>query len=107
HAAYSLDIGRLGRLKCWQEVAMTKMLEQAFTEASKLPPGEQDALAALLISEMTRSKEWSLNPADSQTGLCWEGNVLVHRGACTQTGPEPLASVRGERLDQLSEGLAR
>ena len=84
---------------------MTKMLEQAFTEAAKLSPADQDALAALLLSEITRSREWNSKPANSRTGLCWEGNVLVHRGVCTQTGPASLASVRDERLDQLSEGL--
>jgi hypothetical protein len=86
---------------------MTKMLERAFTEASKLSPSEQDALAALLLSKMNPGGEWILKPADAKTGLCLEGNVLVHRGVCSVTERESLAGVRDDRLDQLSEGLKR
>ena len=38
--------------------AMTKLLEEAFDRASKLPEPEQDALAALLLAEMEDERRW-------------------------------------------------
>ena len=37
---------------------MTKLLEQAFQKASKLPKEEQDAMAAFMIEELEH-KNWS------------------------------------------------
>lgn len=37
---------------------MTKLLQQAVTEASKLPEKEQDAVAALLLEELASEKRW-------------------------------------------------
>lgn len=37
---------------------MTKLLEKAFQEASKLPEGEQDALARALLDEMSSERRW-------------------------------------------------
>lgn len=37
---------------------MTKMLEKAFQEASKLPKGEQDALAKWLLEEFRAERRW-------------------------------------------------
>lgn len=39
--------------------AVTTLLEQAFTEAAKLPPQEQDALATWLIEELAAERRWS------------------------------------------------
>jgi hypothetical protein len=37
---------------------MTELLERAFTEASKLPENEQDAMAALLLKELSSEQRW-------------------------------------------------
>jgi len=41
---------------------MTKALEDAYREASKLPEAEQDALAAAIRSELAAGKTLSLEP---------------------------------------------
>ena len=38
---------------------MTKLLEEAFEEATKLPEGEQDALARLMLGELNSESEWN------------------------------------------------
>lgn len=38
---------------------MTKLLEQAFSEAARLPPDEQEAFAALLLEELNSERRWS------------------------------------------------
>ena len=37
---------------------MTKLLERAFKEASKLPEGEQDALGRILLEELASERRW-------------------------------------------------
>jgi hypothetical protein len=37
---------------------MTKRLKEAFAEASKLPEGEQDALARWLLEELASERRW-------------------------------------------------
>ena len=37
---------------------MTQALEAAIASAAKLPPQEQDALAALLVAEMESEERW-------------------------------------------------
>jgi len=37
---------------------MTKRLEKAFEEASKLPEEEQDALARILLEELASERRW-------------------------------------------------
>lgn len=48
---------------------MTKLLEQAFAEASKLSPREQDALADWLLAELASERRWEKLFADSQDTL--------------------------------------
>src|SRR3972149_1310018 len=48
---------------------MTRLLEQAFSEASKLPPQEQDALADWLLAELRSEKRWAELFANSQQEL--------------------------------------
>ena len=48
---------------------MTTRLEQAFTEASKLSPKEQDALADWLLAELRSEKKWDKLFANSQEVL--------------------------------------
>ena len=37
---------------------MTKLLEKAFTEASKLPETDQDLFAKWLLDELNSEKQW-------------------------------------------------
>lgn len=48
---------------------MTTRLEQAFTEASKLSPKEQDALADWVLAELSSEKRWDRLFANSQNTL--------------------------------------
>lgn len=48
---------------------MTKLLEQAFAKASKLPPEEQDALADWLLHELESENRWNKLFAGSQDAL--------------------------------------
>jgi hypothetical protein len=48
---------------------VTKDLERAFDQASKLPAGEQEQLAAWIIQELKAEREWSHSLAASGDGL--------------------------------------
>jgi len=48
---------------------MTKLLEVAFSEASKLPQSEQDSLARLLLADFASERRWSEAFANSQDQL--------------------------------------
>ena len=48
---------------------MTQLLEKALSEVAKLPPAEQDALAAILINELASEKRWSQSFSQSQDAL--------------------------------------
>ena len=48
---------------------MTTRLEQAFTEASKLSPKEQDAFADWVLAELRSEKKWDKLFASSQDTL--------------------------------------
>lgn len=45
---------------------MTKLLEKAFGEASKLPETEQNALARWLLEELDAEKKWDQVFAESE-----------------------------------------
>ena len=45
---------------------MTKRLEKAFAEASKLPEVEQDALAKWLLEELAAERRWEELLSESQ-----------------------------------------
>ncbi len=45
---------------------MTDLLEQAFAQAAKLPPREQDAIADWLIKELESERRWADSFAKSQ-----------------------------------------
>ena len=40
------------------EVEMTKLLQRAFDEASKLPEPEQEALGRMLLDELASERRW-------------------------------------------------
>ena len=48
---------------------MTQLLEKALSEVAKLPPAEQDALAALLMNELASEKRWTESFEKSQDAL--------------------------------------
>lgn len=48
---------------------MTKLLEKAFNEASKLPQSDQDSLAQFLLAELESERRWNQVFAESQTEL--------------------------------------
>jgi hypothetical protein len=48
---------------------MTQLLEKALNEVAKLPPSEQDALAAILLDELASEKRWGDLFAQSQDAL--------------------------------------
>ena len=50
-------------------LAMTQLLERAISEAARLPDPEQDALASLLLEEISSEARWSAAFADSQSQL--------------------------------------
>ena len=50
-------------------VTMTARLEQAFAEASKLTPTEQDAVANWLLAALESERRWDKLFADSQDML--------------------------------------
>ena len=65
---------------------MTTRLEQAFAEASKLPPTEQDEVADWLLAELESERRWDKLFADSQdilSKLAAEA-LAEHRNGQTQ-----------------------
>ena len=48
---------------------MTDLLEKALDEVKKLPPSEQDAVAAILLQELATEQRWGDSFANSQDAL--------------------------------------
>lgn len=48
---------------------MTQLLEQALTEIKKLPESEQDAIASLILDELSDERRWQESFARSQDQL--------------------------------------
>jgi hypothetical protein len=48
---------------------MTQLLEQALTEVKKRPESEQDAIAALILDELSDERHWQESFARSQDQL--------------------------------------
>jgi len=65
---------------------MTKALEQAFREASKLPAAEQDALAEAIRSEVLGEDDWERAFAGSPDALekLADEAIAEHRAGQTQ-----------------------
>ena len=70
------------------EVEMTKLLQRAFDEASKLPEGEQDALGRILLEELASERRWEELFAGS-------GDLLA------ELADEALAEHRAGRTEKL------
>jgi hypothetical protein len=67
---------------------MTRLLKQAFEEASKLPAEEQDALARALLDELAAEERW-------------ERAFDTTQGALTSLADEALAEHRAGRTELL------
>lgn len=67
-------------------VPMTKLLEKVLLEASKLPPSEQDALAAILLNELASEERWTASFGKSQDVLerLAEEALAEHRAGLTK-----------------------
>ena len=48
---------------------MTQLLEEALSEVAKLPPAEQDALAAILMHALASERRWTESFSQSQDAL--------------------------------------
>lgn len=74
---------------------MTDLLKKAFEEASKLPPEEQDAFAAVMLQELAAEAKWSETLAAPQSqellGALAEQALEEHRAGKTEVlDPEKL-----------------
>jgi len=67
---------------------MTKLLQRAFDEASKLPDGEQDALGRVLLEELASERRWGELFAGSEDLLA-------------ELADQALAEHRAGRTDKL------
>lgn len=66
---------------------MTKLLEKAFDEASKLPQEEQDSLARLLLAELASERRWSEAFAASQAALAQLADEALEEFDAGKTKP--------------------
>jgi hypothetical protein len=66
---------------------MTKLLDKAISEVAKLPASEQDAVAALVLEELSSEKRWSLSFAKSQDLLAKLAEEALQEYASGQTKP--------------------
>ncbi len=72
---------------------MTKVLEKAFDEASKLSDSEQDALGEWLLIEIQSEREWDRVFAGSQdllSRLAKEARAEHRRGQTDELDPDTL-----------------
>ncbi len=72
---------------------MTNLLEEAFAKISKLPPEEQDALAAMLLAELASERRWDRAFARSQkqlSRLADEALAEFHEGRTVPLDEEQL-----------------
>ena len=66
---------------------MTQLLEKALSEMAKLPPAEQDALAAILLNELASEKRWTESFAKSQDALAKLAKEALAEDAAGLTKP--------------------
>ena len=71
---------------------MTKLLEKAFATVSKLPPKQQDEVAAHLLEELADEKKWAKTFADSQAEL-------------SQLAAEAVAEYKAGKTKPLNEDI--
>ena len=66
---------------------MTKLLEKAFEEASKLPEIEQNSLAKWVLEELEASKKWDKAFAESEDVLNQLANEALEEHKQGKTKP--------------------
>jgi hypothetical protein len=66
---------------------MTKLLEKAFEVATKLPPEQQDAVAALVLDEISSEKRWDEAFAKSHDVLAALAKEALEAHAAGKTTP--------------------
>jgi len=66
---------------------MTKLLEKALDQVAKLPPAEQDAVAAMLLEELASEQRWAKSLAGSQDQLAKLAQEARVAGRCTCNDP--------------------
>lgn len=66
---------------------MTQLLDKAVSEAAKLPEPEQDALAAILLTEIESERRWSDSFAKSQDALAELAAEALAEHAAGKTKP--------------------
>ena len=72
---------------------MSKLLDKAFEEASKLPESEQEALAQWLLAELESERRWEEAVARSEeklSGLAEEALAEYRRGKAEDLDPDEL-----------------
>jgi len=72
---------------------MTKLLEKAFEEASKLPEIEQNALAKRLLNELTAEKKWEKTFASSEDILSRLADEAIEEHKQGRTKPLDVDSL--------------
>jgi hypothetical protein len=66
---------------------MTELLERAFTQASKLPEKEQDAMVALLLKELASEECWDAAFAASAHPLSMMAEAVLREFKAGETRP--------------------
>ena len=66
---------------------MTKLLEKAFEVATKLPPDQQDALAAIVLDEISSEQRWDEAFAQSRDVLSSLAQEALREHAAGNTTP--------------------
>ena len=72
---------------------MTKLLQQAFNEASKLPEPEQDRLGRILLEELASERRWEelfAGSHDLLVDLADEALAEHHAGRTEKLDPDKL-----------------
>ena len=66
---------------------MTQLLEKALTEIAKLAPPEQDAIAAILLEELTSEQRWAKSFETSQDLLAQLADAALAEDQAGLTKP--------------------
>ena len=66
---------------------MTKLLEKAFEAATQLPPEQQDAVAAIILDEISSEQQWDQAFAKSQDVLSALAKKAIEAHAAGKSTP--------------------
>lgn len=81
------------KIKKKKEIILTKLLEQAFTKASKLPEEEQNVLARVILEELEAKQKWDAlfeKSSDLLEELANEALTKHKAGKTKQLDPDQL-----------------